>query len=306
MKLLTIDVGGTEIKSALIDQDYTLSDWNSIPTPQTDFEEFLSAIEKIYSKYRDQVEGVAMALPGFIDSEQGLCNSGGALTYNAGKYLGPILSERLGCRVHLENDGKAAAMAELAQGSLKGCKNAAVFIIGTGVGGGLIVDGKLVKGKNFTAGELSFLNVSMNMDKGDGTMAGMMCDYCSTPALLKMYNRFAAKDEEINGKILFQRYFEGDQAAIKALDLFSRYVAIQVMNLGVLLNCEKVAIGGGISRQPILVEKINEKMDTIGINVQIARNKTTNYMRPEVVNCQFSNDANLIGAAYSYLLPQEN
>ncbi|MBQ1827042.1 MAG: ROK family protein, partial [Erysipelotrichaceae bacterium] len=185
MKLLAIDVGGTEIKSALIDQDYTLSDWDSIPTPQDSFEDFLSAIDMIYAKYRGQVEGVAMALPGFIDSEKGLCNSGGALTYNAGKYLGPILEERLGCRVHLENDGKAAAMAELANGSLRGCKNAAVFIIGTGIGGGLIVDGKLVKGKNFTAGELSFLSVSMEKDQGDGTMAGMMCDYCSTPALLK-------------------------------------------------------------------------------------------------------------------------
>ena len=306
MKLLAIDVGGTEIKSALIDQDYSLSDWDSIPTPQNSFDDFLSAIETIYSRYKDQIEGVAMALPGFIDSDQGLCNSGGALTYNAGKYLGPILSERLGCRVHLENDGKAAAMAELANGSLKGCKNAAVFIIGTGVGGGLIVDGKLVKGRNFTAGELSFLTVSMELDKGEGTMDGMMCDYCSTPALLNFYNRFSGTEETINGREFFRRYHENDPAAVRALDLFSRYVAIQVMNLGVLLNCERVAIGGGISRQPVLVKKINEMMDTIGVNMMIARNKTTNYMRPEVVNCQFSNDANLIGAAYSYLISQED
>ena len=133
MKLLAIDVGGTEIKSAVVDDQYNLSDWHSVPTPRTCLEDFLNAIAEIYESYRGQVEGVALSLPGFIDTEKGLCNSGGTLVYNAKQYVGPLLEKRLGCRVLLENDAKAAAMAELANGALKGCCNAAAFIIGTGV-----------------------------------------------------------------------------------------------------------------------------------------------------------------------------
>ncbi|MBQ1757976.1 MAG: ROK family protein [Erysipelotrichaceae bacterium] len=303
MKLLAIDVGGTEIKSAVVDDKYNLSDWHSVPTPSTCLEDFLTAIAEIYEPYRTQVEGVALSLPGFIDTEKGLCNSGGTLVYNAKQYVGPLLEEKLGCKVLLENDAKAAAMAELANGALKGCCNAAAFIIGTGVGGAIIVDGKLVRGRNFTAGELSFVNVNIEKDEN---FEGGMCNYCATPALLKLYQTKSGNQEEINGRELFRRYHEGDRHAAEALNQFTTNVAIQTMNLGVILNCEKVAIGGGISREPVLVEKIREKMNDLGVNRLIAANGTDNYMMPEVVCCHYSADANLIGAAYSYMLRTGN
>lgn len=303
MKLLAIDVGGTEIKSAVVDECYELSDWNSVPTPRTCLEDFLNAIAEIYEPYREQVEGLALSLPGFIDTEKGLCNSGGTLTYNAKQYVGPLLEERLGCRVLLENDAKAAAMAELANGALKGCCNAAAFIIGTGVGGAIIIDGKLIRGRKFTAGELSFVNVNIEKDEN---FQGGMCNYCSTPALLKLYQDKSGCQENIDGLELFRRYHAGDIHAQEALDEFTTSIAIQAMNLGVILNCEKVAIGGGISRDAVLVEKIREKMDGLGVNRLIAANDTENYMMPEVVPCHYSADANLIGAAYSYMLRTVN
>ena len=101
-----------------------------------------------------------MSLPGFIDVKNGRCNGGGGLFYNHGTQVGKLLEEKCGCKVVLENDGKAAVKAEYYYGSLKGCTNAAVFIIGTGVGGGLIIDGKVVKGRHFTAGEYSFMNLN--------------------------------------------------------------------------------------------------------------------------------------------------
>ena len=126
----------------------------SITTPADSQEHFLNTLREIYLPHKDEVDGIALSLPGFIDAEQGVVKGGGALSlaYNVGTPVGPRLAEACGCRVWIENDGKAAAIAELERGVLKGCRNAAVFIIGTGVGGGLIIDGKLVRGRDCTAG----------------------------------------------------------------------------------------------------------------------------------------------------------
>ena len=98
--------------------------------------------------------------------------------------MGQLLAEKCNCPVILENDGKAAAMAELANGALKDCCNAAVFIIGTGVGGGIIANGQLVRGVHFTAGEYSFVNT--NAEAWDAPDQNMACQ-CSTSNLLKWY-----------------------------------------------------------------------------------------------------------------------
>jgi len=299
MKLLTIDVGGTEIKYAVIDDELNFYQKGYVPTPMDSMESFLSAIESIYLPVKEEVEGVAVSLPGFIDTKQGRVNGGGALKYNHGQPVGKFMEERLGCKVHLENDGKAAAMAELWKGSLKGCKDAAVFVIGTGVGGGLVIDGKIHKGRSFTAGEFSFL-ASDNEAAHDLDFTHMVGGNCSTSGLLALYRLYALSEEKLDGREFFKRYFEGDEAAAKALDTFARNVAVQIGNLGFLLNVEKVAIGGGISRQPILTEKIREAVDNLPAFKLIP--PANEFMKPEVVTCQFANDANLIGAMYSYMI----
>ena len=301
MNLLAIDVGGTEIKYACLNERYEMNKWGKIATPQNSLDDFVASIKNIYEQFKNEVSGVALALPGFIDTERGFVFHGGSLTYNNGIYLEKLLSEQLNCPVKLENDAKAAAMAELANGVLKNCRDAAVFIIGTGIGGGIIVDGKLVKGRNFTAGEFSYLNVNIKEAQFQETFYGGMVHYCSTPALLRMYRENSGKDEEIDGITFFERFNNNDEAAIKTLNQFTYNLALQTMNLGVLLNCEKIAIGGGISRQKILVEMINEKIKDLQVNKMLEENGVKNPFIPEIVNCYYSADANLIGAVYSYL-----
>lgn len=149
MKVMVFDVGGTGIKYSVVDEQLNRTDTGSTPTPADSQEHFLNTLREIYLPHKDEVDGIALSLPGFIDAEQGVVRGGGApsLAYNVGTPVGPRLAEACGCRVWIENDGKAAAIAELERGVLKGCRNAAVFIIGTGVGGGLIIDGKLVRGR---------------------------------------------------------------------------------------------------------------------------------------------------------------
>ena len=137
MKIMVFDVGGTEIKYSVMDEQMHRTDSGAVPTPQDTQAQFLDAVYRLYAPHKDEVSGIAMALPGFVDNRTGYVSNGGALLYNTATPVGQLLAEKCGCPVILENDGKAAAMAELANGALKGCCNAAVFIIGTGVGGGI-------------------------------------------------------------------------------------------------------------------------------------------------------------------------
>ena len=162
MKVMVFDVGGTEIKYSVMDEQLNRADAGSVPTPGDTQEHFLATLEALYRPHAAEVDGIAMSLPGFIDAEHGVVRGGGApsLLYNIGTPVGPRLAQRCGCRVFLENDGKAAAIAELQLGALKGCTNGAVFIIGTGVGGGLVINGQLVRGIHCTAGEYSYLHTN--------------------------------------------------------------------------------------------------------------------------------------------------
>ena len=160
MKIMVFDVGGTEIKYSVMDEQMHRTDSGAVPTPQDTQVQFLDTVYRLYAPHKDEVSGIAMALPGFVDNRTGYVSNGGALLYNTATPVGQLLTEKCGCPVILENDGKAAAMAELANGALKGCCNAAVFIIGTGVGGGIIANGQLVRGVHFTAGEYSFVNTN--------------------------------------------------------------------------------------------------------------------------------------------------
>ena len=253
MKVMVFDVGGTEIKYSVMDDQMNRYESGSVPTPSDNQERFLETMAELYRPHKDEVDGIALSLPGFIDAEHGVVKGGGApsITYNIGTPVGPRLAEKCGCRVWLENDGKAAAIAELQRGALQGCGNAAVFIIGTGVGGGLIVNGQLVRGRDFTAGEYSFMNT--NADEWHNGKKTMACQ-CSTTALLDAYRERKAlpADGSMNGKIFFDAVNAGEPDAVEVLEKFCLAVDVQIYNLTVLLDLEKVAIGGGISKQPIL------------------------------------------------------
>ena len=136
MKLMVFDVGGTEIKYSTIDDDLNITNQGYVPTPKESFEQFASTIYDIYRQYKDEVEGIAISMLGFVNLKTGVINGGGILKYTWGKSISDELSKICGCKVIVENDGKAAAKAEYLKGSLIGCSNAAVFVIGTGVGGG--------------------------------------------------------------------------------------------------------------------------------------------------------------------------
>lgn len=157
MEYLVIDVGGTAIKYACMNENAEFLERGEIPTPIDSLDSYLAALGTIIHRYDHNVEGIAMCVPGIIDSVQGVCITGGNLRYVKDLPLATLLEERYGLRVSLENDARCAALAELWRGSLKNCADGVVIVLGSAVGGALVKNGSIHKGSHFSAGEISFI-----------------------------------------------------------------------------------------------------------------------------------------------------
>ena len=174
-----------------------------------------------------------------------------------------------------------------------------MFLIGTGVGGGIIANGQLVRGVHFTAGEYSFVNT--DAAGWDDERNNMACQ-CSTTALLEWYRarKSLPADAPMDGRRFFEAANAGEPEALDVLERFCHAVAVQIYNLTVLLDVEKVAIGGGISKQPLLLETLRRVYDGL-----FASRRDSPYMkglpRCQIVPCAFSSEANQVGALYAYL-----
>lgn len=296
---LAVDIGGSSIKYALVNEEEIVERGRKIQTPLDDIEEFLRILFRIYDRFADRIEGVAIAAPGRIDSRKGYFYHGGALTYLYHMDLISILQTHIGCPISIENDARCAALAELWKGSMKDVKNGIVIVIGTGVGSALIIDGKLYRGSHFSAGEAGNMVAVMNRPfYTDGTFGR----FARSHALLDTYADLRGIPYgEIGGKWFFQRANRGERAAREALREYAVAVTNGILSIQALLDLEKVAIGGGFSSEPLLLDCLKKELnDSYGrIDPHFA------LECPELVFCEFGNDANLIGALYHHLHPEE-
>ena len=287
MRLLVTDIGGTFIKYAVMDQDMTILDRGKIPTPQKCAGDLVDTLADLYRQV-GEADGLAISLPGIIDSEHGKVMMGGALRYNDGFALGDALKEKIPVPICMENDAKCAAMAEAGAGSLRDVRDGLVIIFGTMIGGGIIKDGKLWRGCHFSAGEVSYISTDRGPRPGRETVWG---NRCSVLALCRDYAAQKGLDpESVDGEMVFAAVHAGDEAAKRSLDRFTGEIAVQLFNLQTILDPERIAIGGGISAQPVLIEYIRRHMDSFYEQFPYP------ITRSEIVPCSFLNDANLFGA----------
>lgn len=173
MEYLVIDVGGTAIKYACMNENAEFLERGEIPTPMDSLDSYLAALGTIIHRYGHNVEGIAMCVPGIIDSVQGVCITGGNLRYVKDLPLATLLEERYGLRVSLENDARCAALAELWRGSLKNCADGVVIVLGSAVGGALVKNGSIHKGSHFFQQERSVLSKKMGTFPTSATRSGI-------------------------------------------------------------------------------------------------------------------------------------
>ena len=293
-KYLAIDVGGTNIKYALMNEEAGILEQGVIKTPYEGFEAFVEAIGGIYDLYAGTIEAIAMSAPGRIDANRGYFYTSGALLYIGERDMKEALKERCPVEFCVENDAKAAALAELWKGSMTGIDNGIVMTLGTGIGGAVIINGRLYRGTTYAAGEFSGISTSWReiYDDKESWSASQ-----STKGLVETYaERKGVPAEEMDGRIFFANANSGEEEALDVLKKYCTGLVTGLYSLQLALDVQKVAIGGGISKQPLLLEIINEQMTEL-----FAGQPNTPASQPEIVSCTFGNDANLIGALYHYL-----
>lgn len=288
-----VDIGGTAVKYALISPDYRILEKNSFPTPYDTAQTLVDSIFRAAEPFRGMLAGVGVSVPGTInDDEDGTVHRGGSLTYMDGVPLGRILSETFGLPCAVENDGKASALGEYANGALTGHRSGVVMVLGTGVGGGIVLDGKLWKGIHCFAGEFSYLNPTSTVQ----TIEQMFGHLGGASGLRSAVLRHKGLPPEtmLSGYEIFSLANSGEEAVIAGIREYAAGLAIQIYNLQAILDPEVIAIGGGISSQPLLLQLIREELDR-------CYGQLPDVLMPPratVVAAKNGNDANLLGAAY--------
>ena len=288
---LAIDIGGTAIKSALINQSGRILTQSEVATPKKSLVAFLQTLDEIIVPNLAKIQGIGFSIPGTIDSQSGTIYHGGSLPYLDTFKLVTSLEDQYQKQIVIENDGKAAALAELFDGGLKGINNGMAITLGTGLGGGLVINGNLYKGVNFQAGEISF--VLENQAKGDY--------YGLKYSAVGMINEIASQLNLANkndGRAVFNLINEKNDIAWPIFKNYCRGIATLIYNIQVVLDLEVVAIGGGISSQKIVVEQIKHELNEVLATKEIV-NKIIKL--PRIVLTKHRNSANLIGAVYPFL-----
>lgn len=289
---LSIDIGGTNVKYAELNNAGQIIEQGKIKTSHKK-EKFLEDIDQIVEKYTKKgIKGLAFCAPGKITHTQ--IHFGGALPFLDGIDFAQRY-KKYNLPVAVINDGKASVLAENWLGSLKDMQNCAAITLGTGVGGGIIVNGHLLNGAHFQAGELSFLQLNMNEPGFDGFAGG----YASAVQMIKNVNEALGNAEEMDGLAAFKAINSGEAQAMRIFNEYCKRIAAIIIDIQAVVDLDTIAIGGGISAQPIVVQGINQAYDHI-----LAENKLIRetFTRPKIVEAKFKNGANLYGALYNLFM----
>ena len=294
---IVIDIGGTFVKYALMDAVANIVSKGKQPIPRTNLTDFENVIYSIIDEHLlNDIKGIAISCPGTIDVDTGMIYNGGSFPFLHEVNLKNKIEKKYDIDVFIENDAKCAALAELWLGSVKDAKNSVVLVLGSGVGGGIIIDGKLHRGVHLSAGEVSYINNEINPETKEVEYFGLVC---SAVEMVRKIAEIKKLEDTTDGKQVFKFIEDNDDEANDIFNKYCLYLAAQILNLSYILDPEVFAIGGGISVQPILIERIQWAID------EIKKANPMHTANPIVVACQFHNDANLYGALHHFFVSKE-
>ncbi len=317
MKFLALDFGGTFVKHCLMDEDANIEARGEIPAPLQSTEAFVQVIADLYEEVKGQVDGIAISMPGVMDSEKGYLYSAGAYTsVMGGKNLFELLKDRVDVPVAVENDGKSAVLAEAWKGSLQGVSDAAAIIIGSGLGGGIIMDGRLRKGAHFASGEISgclarpgeygFDNLAAAGSAMSGLLMMVAIAKGMNPAQFEVSKFMVQGEPDPNlpiygGRDVFRWIDEGDPVTCAVYEKWLGNLTQVIINMKMILDPEKIVIGGGVSRNPRLLKDVQAEYDKFAPIMNGFGMPST-----KLDICTYSADANMVGAVYNWILTNKN
>ncbi len=306
-----IDLGGTNIVAGVVDEEYNIiakaSTKTNCPRPEKEIADdmakmALKAVENANLTI-DQIEWVGIGTPGIANSATGIIEFAGNLGFNNTPMV-KYIRESIDKPVFIENDANAAAYGEYVAGSAKGAKNAVCITLGTGVGAGIIIDGKIYAGSNFAGAEVGHTVIEVGGAQCSCGRKGCFEAYSSATGLIRMTKEaiaenpdcIMAKMAEERGKVTARTSFdsmrEGDPVAKAVVDKYIKYLAAGITNTINIFQPDVLCIGGGVCNEgdPLLLP-----MKAIVEQENFARNSEK---KTEIVIAKLGNDAGIIGAAF--------
>ena len=287
---LAIDVGGTALKIGLLTEEGEILKSDSKKTPKT-LEAFYQLIDDTFHEY-EGIKGLALSLPGAVDSETGIIGGSSALDYIHGPNIKAELEKRLNVCVEMENDANCAALAEVWKGAASDVDDCCFIVSGTGIGGAVVKNKRIHKGQHLHGGEFGYMIADFDFETKE---MKTWSDVGSTVAVVRAVAKAKGVDvASLDGREIFDHYRE-DSDYEKAVDKYYYVLANGIYNLQYAYDPQKIIIGGGISVRDDLLDEVNQRLDVIFHHFKHAK------VRPVVLTCQYHNDANLLGALYHFL-----
>lgn len=288
MRILTFDIGGTNIKYGICNEKFELIEKHSVPTEASKGGQVLiERIIDIVESYED-IDRVAVSTAGQVDSEKGIVvYSTGNIPYYTGMMVKSLIENKTGIPTYVENDVNAAALGEAYFGAAKGESNFICLTYGTGIGGAIFLNGELYKGAGSSAGELGHMIVHAG---GRGcTCGGEGCyeAYASASALLKEVNKIS--DKPLDAFQIFEKENIEKPEIRSEIDKWIDEIIIGLINIIYTFNPPVIVLGGGIMNEDYIIDLIDRK---------IYNRLMDNFKSVNIVRSRLGNKAALLGAAY--------
>jgi glucokinase len=306
-RTIGVDLGGTKLLAGAVDP--SLGVHHRVQRTVTGLQQralldvAVEAVTETRESAGAEVDAVGFGLPALIDRHTGRVGAG-VHTPLADLAFADVMAERLGLPVFVDNDGNNSALAEHRAGAARGTSDAIMLTLGTGIAGGLILDGRLYRGSRGGAGELGHMEIDFDGPLCKDNCPGRGCAelYASGPALVREATRLAAErpqsglaravtdGRELVGPLVTELAHDGDEAAIEAVELIGARLGVILTSIVNIFNPEIVVIGGGvIAAGELLLAPARTVVDE----------RTLPFLREglRIVPAHFGVEAGMVGAA---------
>ena len=312
MYTIGIDLGGTNIVASVVDDDYNIIGTSKTPTnaPRSadeifdDIADVCEEAVKAAGLTMEDIDSVGMGTPGTVNHD-GIIEFANNLAFN-NVPARTMLAKRINKpeeKVFIENDANCAALGEAYAGCGNGAKDFVAVTLGTGVGSGVIIGGKIVNGVNYAGGECGHMVIVVDGEQCSCGRKGCWEAYASATALIRqtkkameeypdsLMHKLAKEEGKVSGRTAFDAMRLGDIAGIKVVDDYIKYVACGLINIVNALQPEIICIGGGICNEGETLMKPLRRF------VQSERYSIHSKIQTKIVKAELGNDAGVIGAA---------
>ena len=305
--ILTVDLGGTNLRTAAINSDGKILFRTRRETPRTgDAQQIVALITEEIGKCLDAIEneadhrvrGISAVVPGTVDIKKGVILQAPNVSALNDFNISSAIENKVGLRCFLENDANAAAIGEGWCGASKNFQHSICVTLGTGVGGGVIIDGKILRGVDGTAGEIGHICVEpFGAPCGCGSR-GCVEQYASATAVRRLAYELAAKfpdsdlseKPDLDGAEIYEAGKSGDSLALEVFRLQGFYLGIALAGLINVLNPEIIVIGGGAAAGwDLFLPYLQDEIKIRAYREPVKRAK--------IVRAELGDDAGILGAA---------